>query len=237
MKRITLKTATPAVAACALGTLAALLLDRPLLALVGAAIAAAAVGVQRLRARPRAAVATAPRVEATPTRTPQLDDALIDAVSREIARAERHAEPLTICLVRAEGFAGQGEAQRSATASHLRATVERVTRASDSWFELAPDQYAVVLERCSAVDAATFAERLAFAAASRPVIAEGARVPVDITTACLEYNHHQFVGARDFLAAACASRFLRPGYRQRLVADGRLLREQFYGKDRTAGAA
>jgi hypothetical protein len=98
-------------------------------------------------------------------------------------------------------------------------------------------RFAIVLERCTGSEASAFAERVALAAKSRPVIADGARLPIEVTTAQTQYDPHQFVGARDFLAAVAAARFHAPGHRQRLVSDGRFLRDHVYGKDSTAGAA
>ena len=85
-------------------------------------------------------------------------------------------------------------------------------------------------------DASAFAQRVAFAAGSRPVIAGGERVPLDVTAANTAYDAHQFVGVPDYIAAIASARFATPGQRRRLVSDGRFLREQLYGRD-TAGAA
>jgi GGDEF domain-containing protein len=157
-------------------------------------------------------------------------------LGRDVARAERYGEPLTLCLLKAETVEAPSELVADALLGHVRATVERITRASDSWYEVGQGVFAVVLERCSAAEAASFGERLAIAAGSRPVIADGARVPVSIIFANTQYDAHQFVGARDFFAAACSARMAAPGHRQRLVSDGRFLRDSVYGREATRAA-
>ncbi len=231
MKSVGTRNALIAALVCAAGTGAALILGVPLLAMAGA-VAAGAYLVAR---NGRGGSGHGKRKEPAPAHGLE-QTALLETLARDVARAERYGEPLTVCMVRAEGYETMTPPQQEAVSFHLGSTVERVTRASDSWFDVGEARFAIILERCNTAEANAFAQRVAFAAGSRPVIAGGERVPLDVTAANTAYDAHQFVGVPDYIAAIASARFATPGQRRRLVSDGRFLREQLYGRD-TAGAA
>jgi GGDEF domain-containing protein len=207
-------------------------------AVAASCVGALEIGIRHLTVRRRMRRSLAAAVEtATTVEEPQNQEELLAALGRDVARAERYGDPMTLCFVRMQEHEQLSPAAMAAAEQHLGASVERVTRASDSWFAMGQGTFAVILERCSAADATYFAERLSIATGSRPLIVEGQRVPSGIAMAHTQYDPHQFVGAADFLSAARTARFQAPGKRERLVADGRFLRQHIYGKDHTAGAA
>jgi GGDEF domain-containing protein len=238
MAIINRRTALVALGAASAGVAGWAITGSPGPAVATSCVGALEIGVRNLMVRRRTRRAVEAVAEGDGTAEDSLNQGeLLAALGRDVARAERYGDPMTLCFVRMQEHEQLSPAAMAAAEQHLGASLERVTRASDSWFAMGKGTFAVILERCTAADATYFAERLSIATGSRPLIVEGKRVHTGIAMAHTEYDPHQFVGAADFLSAARTSRFQAPGKRERLVADGRFLRQHIYGKDHTAGAA
>lgn len=235
MFRIAPNDALAAALTTAAGTGAALVAGAPLLALAGSGAAVLFVGARSFRASRGGRAAASHPAPGLPG--PVAPPEFMSVAIRDVARAERYGEPLTLCIARVTTATPTESDASEGLHEHLRRAFERVTRASDTWCDIGGGMFAALLERCSAADAAAFTDRLSLAATSRPLTVDGVRVAVNLAVSATCYDAHQFVGAEDFLAAGFNARLSEPGKRQRLVADGRFLRESVYGSGCHADAA
>lgn len=172
---------------------------------------------------------------------------LIEQLSRDIARAQRHAHELTLAVVeisRFEEFRASWGVEMSRTAAvHVADTLRRVVRSSDFVARLDAARFAVLLSPCDNAGAVSFGERLSLAVSNRPLRSTTTvRVPlyVCVDVSAMQYRSDCFRGPLDFLSAAGGDliaedmpRAGRPGGQQRapnealsLAADPQALRRQ-----------
>ncbi len=163
---------------------------------------------------------------------------LLRMLEREIASAERYHEDLTTCVVGISGAQELDRPSRIAATDHLRATLDRVVRASDFVSTLGDGRFAVVLARCTTGQGRQFGERLALAAANRPVVTEECASPFTLAVnyAATQYDQHRFYGAADYLEAA-EHRAPNDEVLLKQLQDGRTLRRRLIPEAGEARAA
>ncbi len=163
---------------------------------------------------------------------------LIDALARDIARAERYRHPLTLAIVRIAQYDdirtawGPGTARQAV--EHVAETLTRITRASDFLARLDETRFAVILLQCTGSQAAAYVDRVTLAASNRPVRSSAhLKVPlyVGVDVSALEYDPSRFRGPLEFLSHAggdISLESLRPPRAQRaaLAHDPRAMRQQ-----------
>jgi diguanylate cyclase (GGDEF)-like protein len=134
---------------------------------------------------------------------------LIEQLARDIARAQRYSQALTLAVVelsRFEDFRASWGAETSrAAVLHVAETLRRVARSSDFVARLDRARFAVVLSACDEAQAASFGDRLSLAVSNRPLRSTGGvRVPlyIGVDVAATLYRSGRFRGPLDFLSAA-----------------------------------
>ena len=162
---------------------------------------------------------------------------LLDALARDVARAQRYSHPLTVAVVRIRQFEEMkialGPAAASHAVQHVADSLRLVIRAGDFFARLDEGRFAVVLPECNFRQATLLADRLALAVSSRPVQpaphSPGPRhVGVEIRAS--EYDAERFRGPAEFLEnaggghALAAGKSGMAGKRGALAADPRFLR-------------
>jgi diguanylate cyclase (GGDEF)-like protein len=134
---------------------------------------------------------------------------LIDQLTREIARAERYTQDLTIVIVEIvrmhDLLAAWGPGVGERAVVHVADTLRRVTRNSDFLARIDDERFGIVLMQCNADQARMFGERALLAVGNRPLKpAEGARLPVYVAVefAAAQFDAERYRGPLDFLSAA-----------------------------------
>lgn len=134
---------------------------------------------------------------------------LIEQVSREIARAERYSQDLTVAIVEVARLRelhhtwGEGTVEKAVR--HVAETLRRVVRTSDFLARLDAHRFAVVLLGCDRQQAQLFGDRLSLAVSNRPLQGrDNGRLPVyvGVELTALQYEAGRFRGPMDFISAA-----------------------------------
>ena len=225
--------------AAAIGALAAAAGDYPIVA-----VALLALGVTFFianRIRSKAGTAQPHEVPSSGDASAPLNvgerDEFVDVLQQRVEAAQHKGLPLTLAVVTPRVPLDTPPAVRDAAVDHIRGSIDRITRATDHWGPLGDGRFGVILENCIEEHATAYGDRLAVAIDNRPLLAEGHRVEVLAVTVPSLFDGNQFYGAADFLAAAEQRAIREPVPTHHLVADTRLLRQRFYGKDYGARAA
>jgi diguanylate cyclase (GGDEF)-like protein len=134
---------------------------------------------------------------------------LIDQLAREIARAQRYAQEMTLSVIEVSRLrdleTAWGAATRANAVKHVAETLRRVTRTSDFLARIDDAHFAVLLTQCNATQAASFGERVSLAVSNRPLRSTSTvRVPlyVSVELTATEFQATRFRGPLDFLSAA-----------------------------------
>ncbi|MGE5597377.1 MAG: GGDEF domain-containing protein [Hyphomicrobiales bacterium] len=134
---------------------------------------------------------------------------LLEQLGREVARAERYGQPMTLSVIEIERLAelehAWGPATTEKAVAHVAETLKRVVRSSDFLARLDDRRFAAVLVNCSEQQAAAFGERVMLAVSNRPLQArERGRLPVYVSVgiSALAYEGAKYRGPLDFLSAA-----------------------------------
>lgn len=134
---------------------------------------------------------------------------LIDQIGREVARAERYQQDLTIGIVEIERFHELekvwGTATTEMAVQHVASTLGRVVRQADFLSRLDERRFAIVLVGCTREQAAIFGDRVMLAVGNRPFQAsDRGRLPlyVSVDVQALQYEPAKYRGPLDFLSAA-----------------------------------
>ena len=167
---------------------------------------------------------------------------LIEQLTREIARAERYREPVTVAVVRIgqfEQLVGHwGRETTHDAVTHVADTLRRITRQSDFIARLDESRFCVVLVQCSEDQASIFGERISVAVANRSLHAgaEG-KLPlfVNCDVTALEYDSERFRGPLAFLSAAGGELVQQPRVGGVSLRDGHALRRQLIGNHASDG--
>lgn len=134
---------------------------------------------------------------------------VIEDLAREIARAERFGDALTMAVVEVNRYddlvAAWGQETANAAISHVADTLRRVTRASDLCARTDENRFAIALVKCDLAAADNFAEHVRLAISNRP-LRTGGRLPVpvylEVSVATLEYRPGRYRGPLEYLSAA-----------------------------------
>lgn len=134
---------------------------------------------------------------------------LIEQLGREIARARRQSQDLTLATIelsRYEDFRSSwGPAATHAAVLHIAETLRRVTRSADFVARLDAARFGIILAPCNEAQAAAFGDRLSLAVSNRPLpSATEVRVPlyVGVEIVATQYDAERYRGPLDFLSAA-----------------------------------
>lgn len=134
---------------------------------------------------------------------------LIDQIGREVARAERYAQEITLGVIEIERFHELekvwGTATTEKAVQHVAATLGRVVRQADFLSRLDERRFAVVLVGCTREQSAAFGDRVMLAVGNRPFQAsDRGRLPlyVSVDMQALQYEPEKYRGPLDFLSAA-----------------------------------
>jgi GGDEF domain-containing protein len=220
----------------------------PVVALAAAGIAAVGcvalvelAGLVLVRRRGRSlAPATAPAASPAPERRAAMDDddvaaaiadrrELVLLVTREVARAERHQQPLAMTVIRVENLDALDADAAARLDAHMAETLGRITRASDYLGRIARGRFGIVLEQCDFAQAQAFGERAALAIGNRPVLdTNGQPIPLQMVISAAQYDTHRHYGAVDFVRAAETTTGV-PSMPVRLAVQGNDLRRRLLG--------
>ncbi len=167
---------------------------------------------------------------------------LIEQLTREIARAERYHEPVTLAVVRIGQFeqliGHWGRETTHDAVLHVAETLRRISRQSDFVARLDESRFCVVLVQCSEEQASIFGERISVAVANRSLHAgaEG-KLPlfVNCDVSALEYDAERFRGPLAFLSAAGGELAQQPRVGGVSLRDGHALRRQLIGNHASDG--
>jgi GGDEF domain-containing protein len=129
---------------------------------------------------------------------------LVEQITRDIARAERHQEPLTLAIIRITRVQGD-PADPLEVVRHVAETLKRVTRASDYLARIEEFRFAALLADCPQDNAAIFAERATVAIANQPLLTGERPAYVHCDVGTLQYNPERHRGALGFLREAVAN--------------------------------
>lgn len=134
---------------------------------------------------------------------------LVATLGRDMARAQRYGHPLTLAIVRIDGFdrldAQWGPALTVPAAQHVSGTLVRVTRASDFVARFDEATFAVILGQCSGAQAGLYADRATRAVNGRPVrtsVRLGSPFYLDVRVAALQFDPTRCRGPIEFLDLA-----------------------------------
>ncbi|MFN0146460.1 MAG: GGDEF domain-containing protein [Dehalococcoidia bacterium] len=172
--------------------------------------------------------------------------ALLDQLTRDIARAERYREDLTMAVIEIGQFdavQARGRDVRNEAIAHVAQTLKRVTRTSDYIARIDERRFAVLLIASTAAQAEVFAERAVMAVANRPLSAGHLPVYINCEVEILGYDAAQYRGPLAFLSAAggdaaTTARKTRKNPAGTLTGDGgQSLRRQILGTARAANDA
>ncbi len=214
----------------------------PVIAAAIVALALACLVADRIRCRSAATGLAAQARDtgagaAPPAHNPAERQAFIEQLQLRLEAAQRTSEPLTLAVVTPRVPLDMEPSVRDAAVEHIRGSIDRITRATDHWGPLGDGRFGVVLANCIEEHAASYGERLSLAIANRPLLAQGRRIEALAVTVPSFFDANQFYGAADFLSAAELRASKEPISSHHLVADTRLLRQRFYGKDYGVRAA
>jgi diguanylate cyclase (GGDEF)-like protein len=135
---------------------------------------------------------------------------LLDQLSREIARADRYQQPLTLAVVELERMddieAGWGTDVTTRAVAHVARAMGRITRTSDFLARVDNHRFAVALMKCTGDQAKKFAERVEIAVSNRPIRGgsrmRGVPVYLSVRVTTLQYDRTRLRGPLDFLSRA-----------------------------------
>ena len=135
---------------------------------------------------------------------------LLDQLAREIARAERYQQALTLAVVEIERMddieAAVGTDAVTRAIAHVTKTMNRVTRTSDFLARVDDHRFAVALIQCTGEQAKKFADRVELAVSNRPIRAgsrmRGVPVYLSVKVTTLQYDRTRLRGPLDFLSRA-----------------------------------